>query len=79
MINEDDARRLQLEQMQLGIEKTKAEIENITSGDTLLEEKRTVLVVREVYETHKDSTFALFTEIIHDLGLMDESGLRKIA
>lgn len=35
----------------------------------LLEEKRTALVVREVYDTHRDSTFSLFTEIIEDLGL----------
>ncbi|MED4460428.1 pbsx family phage terminase large subunit [Bacillus subtilis] len=33
----------------------------------LLEEKRTVLVVREVYDTHRDSTFSLFEEIINDL------------
>lgn len=45
----------------------------------LLEEKRTALVVREVYETHKDSTFALFVEIISELGLLDDSGRRKIA
>ena len=35
----------------------------------LLEEKRTALVVREVYDTHRDSTFALLEEIIIDLGL----------
>ncbi|MCS1393582.1 PBSX family phage terminase large subunit [Lysinibacillus boronitolerans] len=35
----------------------------------LLQEKRTALVVREVYDTHRDSTFSLFTEIIEDLGL----------
>lgn len=35
----------------------------------LLEEKRTALVVREVYDTHRDSTFSLLTEIIEDLGL----------
>lgn len=34
-----------------------------------LEEKRTVLVVREVYDTHRDSTFSLFSEIIEDLNL----------
>ncbi|MCY9286701.1 PBSX family phage terminase large subunit [Bacillus licheniformis] len=33
----------------------------------LLEEKRTVLVIREVYDTHRDSTFSLFEEIINDL------------
>ncbi|XKE69138.1 PBSX family phage terminase large subunit [Jeotgalibacillus malaysiensis] len=35
----------------------------------LLEEKRTGLVVREVYDTHRDSTFSLLEEIIEDLGL----------
>ena len=35
----------------------------------LLEEKRTALVVREVYDTHRDSTFSLLSEIIEDLGL----------
>lgn len=45
----------------------------------LLSEKRKALVIREVYDTHKDSTFSLFTEIIEDLGLLDESGRKKIA
>ncbi|MFL0361433.1 PBSX family phage terminase large subunit [Pseudobacillus sp. 179-B 2D1 NHS] len=35
----------------------------------LLEEKRTALVVREVYDTHRDSTFSLVEEIVTDLGL----------
>ncbi|MGG3801779.1 PBSX family phage terminase large subunit [Metabacillus fastidiosus] len=35
----------------------------------LLEEKRTALVIREVYDTHRDSTYSLFDEIITDLGL----------
>lgn len=35
----------------------------------LLEEKRTALIVREVYDTHRDSTFSLFKEIIEDLDL----------
>lgn len=35
----------------------------------LLEEKRTALVVREVYDTLRDSTFSLLSEIIVDLGL----------
>lgn len=35
----------------------------------LLEEKRTALVVREVYDTIRDSCFALFDEIIEDLQL----------
>jgi phage terminase large subunit len=35
----------------------------------LLEEKRTALVVREVYDTHRDSTFSLIEELVIDLGL----------
>ncbi|WP_244403643.1 PBSX family phage terminase large subunit [Parageobacillus sp. KH3-4] len=35
----------------------------------LLSEKRTALVVREVYDTHRDSTYSLLEEIVHDLGL----------
>jgi phage terminase large subunit len=35
----------------------------------LLQEKRTALVVREVYDTLRDSTYALLAEIIVDLGL----------
>lgn len=45
----------------------------------LISEKRTALVVREVYETHKDSTFSLFTEIVEEMGLLDDSGKKKIA
>lgn len=44
----------------------------------LLSEKRTALVVREVYETHKDSTFSLFNEIIEELGALDDTGKRKL-
>ncbi|MEN2467955.1 PBSX family phage terminase large subunit [Ornithinibacillus sp. JPR2-1] len=35
----------------------------------LLEEKRTALVVREVYETHRESTYSLFEEIIEEMDL----------
>lgn len=35
----------------------------------LLQEKRKALVVREVFETIRDSTYALFEEIIADLEL----------
>nr|WP_285846053.1 PBSX family phage terminase large subunit [Metabacillus idriensis] len=38
----------------------------------LLEEKRTALVVREVYDTHRDSTFSLLEELVIDLGLDDK-------
>lgn len=37
----------------------------------LIEEKRTALVIREVYDTHRDSTFSLLSEIIEDMGLSD--------
>lgn len=37
----------------------------------LLEEKRTALVVREVYDTHRESTYSLLEEIIIDLELDD--------
>ncbi|MEM1505934.1 PBSX family phage terminase large subunit [Domibacillus sp. 8LH] len=37
----------------------------------LLEEKRTALIVREVYDTHRDSTFSLLEELVIDLGLED--------
>lgn len=45
----------------------------------LLSEKRTALVVREVNDTHKDSTFSLFSEIIEELGLSDDTGKKKVA
>lgn len=35
-----------------------------------LQEKRKVLVVREVYDTHRDSTFSLFKEILELWGLL---------
>lgn len=38
-----------------------------------IREKRKVLVVREVYETIRESCFSLFEEIAEDLHLMDES------
>ena len=37
----------------------------------LLGEKRTALVVREVYDTHRDSTFSLFEELVNSLGIDD--------
>ncbi|MCM2674083.1 PBSX family phage terminase large subunit [Alkalicoccobacillus plakortidis] len=37
----------------------------------LLDEKRTALVVREVYDTHRDSTFALLEEIVESMDLSD--------
>ncbi|KIL79578.1 PBSX family phage terminase large subunit [Bacillus badius] len=35
----------------------------------LLEEKRTALIVREVYDTHRDSTYSLLEELVEDMGL----------
>ncbi|GAA0218134.1 PBSX family phage terminase large subunit [Selenomonas dianae] len=37
----------------------------------LLSERRTALVVREVYDTIRDSCFSLFREIVEDMGLDD--------
>ncbi|PIC72521.1 PBSX family phage terminase large subunit [Sporosarcina sp. P17b] len=37
----------------------------------LIVEKRTALVIREVYDTHRDSTFSLLSEIVEELGLSD--------
>lgn len=42
----------------------------------LIEEKRTALVVREVYDTIRDSCFALFDEIITELELDDRVKLK---
>lgn len=41
------------------------------------EEKRKVLVVREVYDTHRDSTFSLFKEILEGMDLLAESPREK--
>lgn len=35
--------------------------------------KRKALVIREVYETHRDSTFSLFKEILEEMGLLGDS------
>lgn len=43
----------------------------------LLKEKRTCLVVRQVYETIRESCFSLFQEILDDLELLD-TGARKL-
>lgn len=34
------------------------------------EERRKMLVIREVYDTHRDSTFSLFKEILEDMDLL---------
>lgn len=41
------------------------------------EEKRKVLVVREVYDTHRDSTFSLFKEILEDMNLLADNPREK--
>lgn len=43
----------------------------------LLEEKRKALVVREVYDTIRESCFDLFIEILEDLNLLEESSSKK--
>lgn len=43
-----------------------------------LEEVRKALVVREVYETIRESCFDLFIEILGVMGLLDESNSRRI-
>ncbi len=40
-------------------------------------EKRKVLVVREVYDTHRDSTFSLFKEILEEMNLLAEGPKEK--
>lgn len=42
-----------------------------------LEEKRKILVVREVYDTIRESCFDLFLEILADMNLLDESSTRR--
>lgn len=42
-----------------------------------LEEKRKVLVIREVYETIRESCFDLFTEILEDLNLLEHNGTKR--
>lgn len=41
------------------------------------QEKRTVLVVREVYETHRESTFSLFCEILDEMNLLADDSRRS--
>lgn len=43
----------------------------------LYEEKRKACVVRQVYETHKESTFDLIKQVLDDMGLLAEEGCRK--
>jgi phage terminase large subunit len=41
------------------------------------EEKRKVLVVREVYDTHRESTYSLFCEILEEIDLLADSPRQK--
>lgn len=43
----------------------------------LLEEKRKACVIRDVYETHKESTFDLIKQVLDDLGLLADEGVRR--
>lgn len=43
----------------------------------LYEEKRKACVVRDVYDTHKESTFDLIKQVLDDAGLLAEEGVRK--
>lgn len=48
MADQDDERRLKLKQMQLGIDKTKLEIEKIQSGDTTTQENEIAKMLRKM-------------------------------
>lgn len=39
----------------------------------LLEEKRKCLIVREVFDTHKDSTYSLLQDVAERMGVLDET------
>lgn len=43
----------------------------------LFSEKRKACVFRDVYDTHKESTFDLIKQILDDMGLLAENGVRK--
>lgn len=43
----------------------------------LYEEKRKACVIRQVYDTHKESTFDLLKTVLDDMGLLAEEGVRK--
>ena len=48
MADQDDERRLKLKQMQLGIDKTKLEIEKIQSEDTTTQESEIAKMLRKM-------------------------------
>lgn len=43
----------------------------------LYEEKRKACVIRQVYDTHKESTFDLIKQVLEDMGLLAPEGTRK--
>ena len=43
----------------------------------LFEEKRKACIFRDVYDTHKESTFDLMKQVLEDMGLLAENGVRK--
>lgn len=43
----------------------------------LYTEKRKACVIRQVYDTHKESTFDLLKQILDDMGLLAPEGIRK--
>ena len=43
----------------------------------LFEEKRKCCVIRQVYDTHKESTFDLIKQVLQDMDLLAEEGERK--
>lgn len=43
----------------------------------LFEEKRKACVFRDVYDTHKESTFDLIKQVLEDMGLLADNGVRK--
>lgn len=45
----------------------------------LLEEKRKCLIVREVFDTHKDSTYSLLQDVAERLGVLDKTVYFKLS
>lgn len=43
----------------------------------LFEEKRKACVIRQVYDTHKESTFDLIKQVLDDAGMLAEEGVKK--
>lgn len=43
----------------------------------LFSEKRKACVFRDVYDTHKESTFDLIKQVLDDMGLLADNGVRK--